>query len=202
MCASPLSPRHAQPDWMGGGLVSRQMMHDALPSAAIFGWIGAGPTNGSQGVTFWAAALLVSARPEDGAGAVASSPQHALRCSSSPRGLVFRKRNRQTGALVPDAIVMGLGCHCSLCIRCSGRVGQSRKHDQEGGESIVGEAGPRRGRQDPWHQNCRSRSSAQRVLEHGQSASIRGLQPLVHHRTPCGVSRRTCTRAHHLRSRR
>ena len=27
MCASPLSPRHAQPDWMGGGLVSRQMMH-------------------------------------------------------------------------------------------------------------------------------------------------------------------------------
>jgi hypothetical protein len=26
MCASPLSPRHAQPDWMGGGLVSRQMM--------------------------------------------------------------------------------------------------------------------------------------------------------------------------------
>ncbi len=35
MCASPLSPRHAQPDWMGGGLVSRQMMHDAPPSAAI-----------------------------------------------------------------------------------------------------------------------------------------------------------------------
>ena len=25
MCASPPSPRHAQPDWMGGGLVSRQM---------------------------------------------------------------------------------------------------------------------------------------------------------------------------------
>ena len=48
MCASPLSPRHAQPDWMGGGLVSRQMMH-APASAAIFGssespwlWIGAG----------------------------------------------------------------------------------------------------------------------------------------------------------------
>ena len=37
MCASPLSPRHAQPDWMGGGLASRQIMHDALPSAAIFG---------------------------------------------------------------------------------------------------------------------------------------------------------------------
>ena len=35
MCARPLSPRHAQPDWMGGGLVSRQMMH-APPSAAIF----------------------------------------------------------------------------------------------------------------------------------------------------------------------
>jgi hypothetical protein len=26
MCASPPSPRQAQPDWMGGGLVSRQMM--------------------------------------------------------------------------------------------------------------------------------------------------------------------------------
>jgi hypothetical protein len=25
MCASPPSPRHAQPDWMGGGLVPRQM---------------------------------------------------------------------------------------------------------------------------------------------------------------------------------
>ena len=35
MCASPLSPRHAQPDWMGGGLASRQMMH-APPSATIF----------------------------------------------------------------------------------------------------------------------------------------------------------------------
>ncbi len=35
MCASPLSPRQAQPDWMGGGLVSRQMMH-APPSAAIY----------------------------------------------------------------------------------------------------------------------------------------------------------------------
>jgi hypothetical protein len=34
MCARPLSPRHAQPDWMGGGLVSRQMMH-APPSIAI-----------------------------------------------------------------------------------------------------------------------------------------------------------------------
>jgi hypothetical protein len=48
MCASPLSPRHAQPDWMGGGLVSRQMMH-APPSGAIFvfsWWIGAGPPNG------------------------------------------------------------------------------------------------------------------------------------------------------------
>ena len=35
MCARPLSPRHAQPDWMGGGLVSRQMMQ-APPLAAIF----------------------------------------------------------------------------------------------------------------------------------------------------------------------
>ena len=42
MCASPLSPRHAQPDWMGGGLVSRQMMH-APPSVIFLSawlWIG------------------------------------------------------------------------------------------------------------------------------------------------------------------
>ena len=35
-CASPPSPRHAQPDWMGGGLVSRQMMH-APASVAMSG---------------------------------------------------------------------------------------------------------------------------------------------------------------------
>ena len=49
MCASPLSPRHAQPDWMGGGLVSRQMMH-APASAAIFFkasvlWLGSAQTD-------------------------------------------------------------------------------------------------------------------------------------------------------------
>jgi hypothetical protein len=27
MCESPPSPRQAQPDWIGGGIVSRQMMH-------------------------------------------------------------------------------------------------------------------------------------------------------------------------------
>ena len=45
MCASPLSPQHAQPDWMGGGLVSRQMMHASpsppflkmCPETALFG---------------------------------------------------------------------------------------------------------------------------------------------------------------------
>ena len=50
MCASPLSPRHAQPDWMGGGLVSRQMMH-APPSAAIsFLFVSnrEGPTQGKS----------------------------------------------------------------------------------------------------------------------------------------------------------
>ncbi len=40
MCANPPSPRHAQPDWMpdwmGGGLVSRQMMH-APTSVAMSG---------------------------------------------------------------------------------------------------------------------------------------------------------------------
>ena len=37
MCASPLSPRHAQPDWMGGGLVSRQMMHAIFAQASLLG---------------------------------------------------------------------------------------------------------------------------------------------------------------------
>ena len=30
MCASPLSPRHAQPDWMGGGLVSDDARPDPV----------------------------------------------------------------------------------------------------------------------------------------------------------------------------
>ena len=51
--------------------------------------------------------------------------------------------------------------------RCAGRVGQSRRHDQEDGVLIVGEAGPRRGRQDPCHQHCCSRSSARRAPEYG-----------------------------------
>jgi hypothetical protein len=39
MCASPPSPRHAQPDWMGGGLVSRQMTHDPASEAiSVHGW--------------------------------------------------------------------------------------------------------------------------------------------------------------------
>ena len=48
----PQSPRHTQPDWLGGGLMSRQMMH-APPSAAIFVckfpwlWMGAGRRMGS-----------------------------------------------------------------------------------------------------------------------------------------------------------
>jgi hypothetical protein len=58
MCATshhfgdPQSPRYAQLDWMGGGLMSRQMMH-AQPSAAIFVcespwlWMGAGRRMGS-----------------------------------------------------------------------------------------------------------------------------------------------------------
>ncbi len=45
MCASPPSPRHAQPDWMGGGLASRQMMQ-ARASVAMFEirirWVDAG----------------------------------------------------------------------------------------------------------------------------------------------------------------
>ena len=42
----------------------------------------------------WTAALLVSARPEGGAGAVGSR--------------LSMKRKSQTGALVPDAIAMGV----------------------------------------------------------------------------------------------
>jgi hypothetical protein len=98
---------------MGGGLVSRQMMH-APPSAAIrfqvLGFVGfdrelIGQADETESHPVWVrgswlsrvlsnaaqkwqqgaisllpAALLVSARPENGAGAVASSPLHALRC--------------------------------------------------------------------------------------------------------------------------
>ena len=46
-------------------------------------------------------------------------------------------------------VAMRYGCHYSHCRRCDGRAGQSRRHDQEGGVSIGGEAGPRRGREDP-----------------------------------------------------
>ncbi len=61
-----------------------------------------------------------------------------------------------------DAIAIGYGS------RCGGRVGQSRKHDQEGGVSI-GEAGPRQGRQDPWHQDCCSQSAARHASEYGHA---------------------------------
>jgi hypothetical protein len=60
-----------------------------------------------------------------------------------------------------DAIAIGYGS------RCGGSVGQSRRHDQEGGVSIVGEAGPQRGRQDPSHQDCCYRSAARRASEYG-----------------------------------
>jgi hypothetical protein len=104
-------------------------------------------------------------------------------------GLVFRKRTRQTGALAPDAIAIGHGCHCSHCSRCGGRVEQSRSHDQEDGVSIVGEAGPRRGRQDPSHQDCIPRSAARSGT--WTTASIRGLRPLVHRRAPCAFGPHT-----------
>ena len=208
MCASPLSPRHAQPDWMGGGLVSRQMMH-APPSAAISPFLESSrrgePQFGSRGPSQWPretnglpARCLATGGMESsfasrrGAGAVAGprmgSPVWvresiaarknclAARCIATggmessfaglgaARGwrlsgrfmasacakmlivaacLVFRKRTRQTAALVSGAIAMGYGSrcsHCSRCSRCGGRVEPSRSHYQEDGVSIVGEA--------------------------------------------------------------
>ena len=77
-------------------------------------------------------------------------------------GVLFSgSENARQELLPPDAIAVWYGS------RCGGRVGQSRRHDQEEGVSIVGEAGPRRGRQDPWHQDCCSRSSARRAPEYG-----------------------------------
>jgi hypothetical protein len=48
----------------------------------------------------------------------------SMRYDADPRrgGLVFRKRKRQTGALVLDAIAIGYGCHFSRCSRCVGRL--------------------------------------------------------------------------------
>ena len=73
---------------------------------------------------------------------------------------------------------MGYGCHCSHCSRCGGRVEQSRSHDQEDGVSIVGEAGPRRGRQDPSHQDCCSRSATRRAPEYGHPRRSVACTPL------------------------
>jgi hypothetical protein len=80
------------------------------------------------------------------------------------RGVSFSgSENARQELLPPDAIAIGYGCHCG------GRVGQSHRHDQEGGVSIVGEAGPRRGRQDPSHQDCCSGSATRRAPEYGHS---------------------------------
>ncbi len=123
MCASPLSPRHAQPDWMGGGLVSRQMMH-APPSAAIsLLEIGAGPVRRADewGVPVRVeGALSMAARNKWPASQVPSHRWYGKQlCFSARRrsghfmasacatmlivaaGLVFRKRTLQTGAFAP-----------------------------------------------------------------------------------------------------
>ena len=83
------------------------------------------------------------------------------------RGSRFPEANTPDRSSCPDTIAIWYGCHCSHCSRCGGRVGQSRRHDQEGGVSIVGEAGPRRGRQDPSHQDCCSRSAARLAPVYG-----------------------------------
>ena len=138
MCASPLSPRHAQPDWMGGGLVSRQMMH-APPSAAISvsgesprRWTGQADEGKSQfegvprprkmawqpdaqATAVWTAALLASARPEGGTGAIALSPQHCATMLIVAAGVLFSgSENARQELSSPTQITMGYGCHCKL----------------------------------------------------------------------------------------
>ncbi len=117
-----------------------------------------------------------------------------MRYDADPRrgGLVFRKRKRQTGALVLDAIAIGHGCHFSRC-SAVGRLNRVAGKIKKGGVSIVGEAGPRRGRQDPCHQECCSRSAARMWT----SASIRGVHPLVHRRTACAFAPHTPERVAH-----
>jgi len=88
----------------------------------------------------------------------------------------------KTAALL---VAMRYGCHYSHCRRCDGRVGQSRRHDQEGGVSIVGGGGSaaRTTRSLPSRlllPICRSTCSGIWT-----SASIRGLHPLMDRRTPC-----------------
>jgi hypothetical protein len=94
MCASPLSPRHAQPDWMGGGLVSRQMMHAPQSAAIHHGfprrrradeWADPfafrDPSQWPREKNGLAARCLATGGMDSSfAGAVASWPQHALRC--------------------------------------------------------------------------------------------------------------------------
>ena len=208
MCASPLSPRHAQPDWMGGGLASRQMMH-APPSAAISlsKWIGAGPTkwgvwvrgvppNGRAKKTGLPDRCLATGGMDSSFAGLGAAPRVAperslhrlsMRYDVDRRhGVSFSgSETARQELLPPDAIAVWYGS------RCGGRVGQSRRHDQEEGVSIVREAGPRRGRQDPWHQDCCSGSATRRAPEYGHPRSIRGLHLLVHRRAPCAFSPRT-----------
>jgi hypothetical protein len=82
------------------------------------------------------------------------------------RGVSF-PRGEGAGEEVSSRRNQGYGCHCIHCSRCGGCVGQSRRHDQEDGVSIVGEAGPQRGRHDPSHPYCCSRSAARRAPEYG-----------------------------------
>jgi hypothetical protein len=144
----------------------------------------------------WTAALLVSARPEGGAwrGRFSLSMRYDVDRRHGSRFPVGE--NARQELLPPDAIAIWYGS------RCGGRVGQCRRHDQEGGVSIVGEGGSAA---------RTTRSLASRLLLPivrstcsgiRTSASIRGLHPPVHCRTPCGFSRRTRNLAHHLRSRR
>jgi hypothetical protein len=83
------------------------------------------------------------------------------------RGSRFPEAKAPDRSSCPDAIAIWYGSHCGRCSRCRGRVGQSHRHDQEGGVSIVVKAGPRRGRQDPSHQDCCSRSATRRAPEYG-----------------------------------
>jgi hypothetical protein len=151
----------------------------------------------------WRAALLVSARPEGGAGAVASSPQHALRCCDADRrrgGLVAQERKQQTGALVADAIKATAVTESTAAAatdvmdRVAGMI--KKAVDRSSGRRFRGEDG-----QTP----AIKTAAADLPLDVLRSMDIRvdpWSAPPCAARTPCGFSRRLRTHQHQLRSRR
>jgi hypothetical protein len=125
MCASPLSPRHAQ-DWMGGGLVSRQMMH-ASPSAVISAWLLDRPGRRRTGPVFkvqaspvytlvpWSLVLGPAMAARKVAGNHTCVPSHTGGMASSFSGLGAARGWRRSGRFIGPAFATMLIVRVANC---------------------------------------------------------------------------------------